>query len=138
MDDGKNRFWSNNQGFSLLEILLSISILALVAGPFVSLIGKSLTNYQDGREGTKAIYEAQGLLEEVMMELDKEDFPTWDTEYRLHPRWPEWEYRVLKNPHMGTALQEITVEIRETKNIERKVIFVSLKARRKYNGWNEQ
>lgn len=115
-------------GFSLIEVLISIFILSLVAGPFVSLLTFAFQEYQMARDENQAVYVLQGVLENL---LEQSTTPTSTNGFIVHPEWPQYEYKIVVVPHIGIFLQEITVELREINQPDQIISFTTLKAWRK-------
>lgn len=116
-------------GFSLLEVLVSIFILSLVVGPFISLFVQSLHHYYKAGERTQALFVTQGLVESLLdLQLG---FPSTSQEFKEHPQWPQYEYRIIIVPYQGASLKKITVELREKDNPDKAISLITLKARRK-------
>lgn len=122
--------WLEEQaGFSLIEVLVSIFILSLVAGPFISLLLRSFHDYYGAGERTQATYELQGIMESLL-DTHLEQF--YIEEFREHPELSQYEYRVTVLPHLGASLAKITVELREQAHPEKVISLVTLKGRRKF------
>jgi prepilin-type N-terminal cleavage/methylation domain-containing protein len=63
----KQRFYiiHNNKGVSLIEILVSILILSLIVGPFLTLFVHATKTDLDTEQMIDATYIAQGCMEEI-------------------------------------------------------------------------
>lgn len=120
----------NEAGFSLIEILIGIFILSLVAGPLISLLAFAFQEYQMARNETQTIYILQGILE---TNLEHSAISTSTDGFVMHPEWPQYEYKVVVEPHIGIFLQKITVELRESSQPDQVISFTTLRAWRKIN-----
>lgn len=72
----KQRFYiiQNNKGLSLIEVLVSVLILSLLAGPFLTLFVHATKTNLDTRQMVDATYIAQGCMEEIYSLSTKSNF----------------------------------------------------------------
>lgn len=123
-----NSLGRKEAGFSLIEVLISIAILCLVAGPFITLLTFAFQENQIARNETQAVFVLQGILETI---LEQPTIPTSTDGFIVHPEWPQYEYQVVVEPHIGIYLYRITVKLRDSNQPDRVISFTTLKARRK-------
>lgn len=112
----------------MIEVLISIAILCLVAGPFITLLTFAFQENQIARNETQAVFVLQGILETI---LEQPTIPTSTDGFIVHPEWPQYEYQVVVEPHIGIYLYRITVKLRDSNQPDRVISFTTLKARRK-------
>lgn len=120
---------NDQNGFTLIEVIVSIFILSLIAAPLISLLAFGLHEYQGARERTKQVYGVQEILEPILDPT--ENVPSSTGDYIPHPRWPQYEYRIDIRPHYGASLNQVTVMLRPLDNPEQIIELTTLKARRK-------
>ncbi|NLC77007.1 MAG: prepilin-type N-terminal cleavage/methylation domain-containing protein [Clostridia bacterium] len=122
--------WAVDQdGFSLVEVLVCLFILSLVAGPLISLLLSALQEYMVAWERTEAVYTAQSFLEPLLNQTLLS--PNGTEGFCPHPSLPNYEYRITITPYMGPGLDQITVELKEKDRQETMLVLTTLKARRK-------
>lgn len=121
-----------NRGFALTEILLSLLLISIMILPLTSLFVNSFNTYSFAGEKTKAVYLAQGMLEETL----KEDYNylSVDQGFNPHPQFPMYEYRINIIPYSGNSLYEIIVELREINKPGKMVTLTTLGSRGRTNG----
>jgi len=66
-----NRF--NNQGFTLIELIISIAILSIILVSFMSLLGNGTKNVFSMGHKTQAVAEAQSIIDTVYNAGDTSD-----------------------------------------------------------------
>lgn len=120
---------NDQKGFTLVEVLVSIFILSLIAAPLISMLTFALHEFQGARERTKKAFAAQGLLEPLLDPTGS--VPVSIEEFIPHPRWPQYEYRIIIRPHYGASLSKVTVELRAIDEPDQIIELTTLKARRK-------
>jgi prepilin-type N-terminal cleavage/methylation domain-containing protein len=124
--------WNDQKGFTLVEVLVSIFILSLIAVPLITMLTFGLHEFQGARERTKKVYAVQGLLEPVLDPAEGVPVrPVSTEEFIPHPRWPQYEYRIIIRPYYGASLNKISVELREKDKPDQIIELTTLKARRK-------
>lgn len=119
------------KGFTLTEILISLLLISIMLLPLTGLFINSFQQFNLAGEATKAVYLAQGLLEESLNE--DYSFLISSHSFQIHPQFPMYEYRINILPYSGNTLYKITVELREINKPEKIFVLNTLRSKRKAN-----
>ena len=66
----KKIFSTSSRGFTLLEVMISLSILAIGLVAVMQLFSSSLRNAKVSQDYTKAIFAARQMMEEILVEAE--------------------------------------------------------------------
>jgi len=64
------KLFSSNKGFSLVEVLVALTVLVILIGAFANFLGWSVTSIFDDGQKTRAIAEAEKKLERLYYSMD--------------------------------------------------------------------
>lgn len=116
---------SNNKGISLIEVIVSIGIMAIVTGPFLGTIILSTRNNTYSEQVLKATELAQNVMEEIKSRpdfleaeaIDEADVQT--TDYREYITEDDYSlsYKIIKKDGVVSSLSQ-TYEFEESVNIQ--------------------
>ena len=121
---------TENKGFILLELALSIFLLSIIIFPLTSLLINSVKIYSLVKEETEAIFLSQSILESLW----GKDYPltsltSKNEEFIEHPDLPDYEYQLFITPYSGNTLYEITIILRSKIKPHKKIFLRTLEAR---------
>ena len=101
----------NTRGFTLLEVLVALTVVAVALGALLKSTGQSVDNIAYLRDRTFAHWVAQNLLAEYRIRQVFPDPGTQQGSVRMAER--EWYWRMLVEKTPDQDLLRLTVEVRE-------------------------
>ena len=118
----------NQRGFTLLEVMVALAVLALALGAIIKAGGAGANNVAMLRDRTLAGWVAVNTINELLLARDWPDAGTRDDITEMAAR--EWYLEVQINKTSDPDLRRLDVAVRDRKNAAPLVELIAFKGRR--------
>lgn len=117
----------NQNGYLLMEIVISLFVITLILVPFLGLLVNGVAYYTSAGETTVLVNLAQAQMELILDSPFQGLVSTGGFQTCAHNH--DYEYVTHITFHGQDNLKEITVEVRARNNPDKKIRIVTLRAK---------
>lgn len=112
------------QGFTLVEVLVAVAVLAIALGAVISGMARYTSNTAYLRQKTVALWVAHNRMTELVLEPKWPDIGKSDGEVEM--AGAEWEWKVEVKKTQDEQLRRIDLEVRAAGNGDKRPVLAAL------------